>query len=279
MQSGQGVNNIVHFLGENIIPTNRFNMRRVEISFRFNQFNTQTDDFESFLLLGFSQILNRATRGTSPNHLMGIKMNVISGDTTGPIGLSFKRVDQITPEMIHDLLFSVAQSNAAFAMSENLELTATIIERSVGGAWRINIKFLSDGQILRRKKECISDPGTSDEMLCLPMSLILGKVLADNNINLFNTLEYNKPKLIVEAKNLCKQAKVNVDRILGCDVLELYKFQKVLYDYSIAVYNDKTDGNKILFNVQNGGKPINLFFLVDMKHFILIKKLDSFFWL
>lgn len=146
-QSGWG-NNIVEFVRENTISTNRFNLRKVEIIFKFKEFNGQTNDFEDFLLAGFTQILTRATRGTSPNFLIGIKINVSSGVSTGPAGLSFRRVDQITPVMIHDLLFSVAQSNTSFSISQNLELTATFIEQPSGGGRRISPKFLSDVQTL-----------------------------------------------------------------------------------------------------------------------------------
>lgn len=109
------------------------------------------------------------------------------------------------------------------------------------------------------------------------MCLVLGKAHADNDVNYLNLLKYNKPLLIAESKRLCRQAKVNVDSILGCNVIELYKFQKVLCDYSIALYDDRTNGNKILFHVKNGGKNIDIFYLKTMHHFIVLLNVKGFF--
>ncbi len=64
---------------------------------------------------------------------MGVKVNVITGSGTRPLGLSFRKPDEISSEMISDLLFSIAQSNDSFAITENLEIAVTILKPPNGG--------------------------------------------------------------------------------------------------------------------------------------------------
>lgn len=71
-------------------------------------------NFEDFLLEAFEGILNYARQRISSEHLMGIKLNVISEDLHRPIGLHFQKAYEITPQMLLDLLYSVAQSNSFF---------------------------------------------------------------------------------------------------------------------------------------------------------------------
>lgn len=221
--------------------------------------------------------MSRVAENVLPHYLVGIKISVVSGENTGPIGLSFRPMSEMSAEMVSDLLFAVAQSNAVFSVTEQLELSATIVEISSGGARPIVLRNLTDQQILTRKKCSIIDPGVSDDMLCLPKSLVLGQAIADGNINLVNVYLYYPQKLKAQAIKLSKKAKVVSDPVNGCSILTLYKFQKVLPQYGISLYEDKKNGNNILFKAVNGGKPINLYFLKNLKHYIVIKNIKGFF--
>jgi len=79
---------------------------------------------------------------------MGIKINTLAGDNRGPIGLGFRPPNTINGEMLLDLMFSVAQSNASYSIEDTLEISITTLKPPYGGAiGRLSIKYLRDHEI------------------------------------------------------------------------------------------------------------------------------------
>lgn len=109
--------------------------------------------------------------------------------------------------MVHDLLFSVAQSNSAFSIEEMLEVSVTILKTRYGGGPKSRITYKTDEEILKSKKRSILDPGLSDDFLCLPKALLLGRASADNDVNTIKFLMYNKDILASKAEKLCETLK------------------------------------------------------------------------
>lgn len=180
--------------------------------------------------------------------------------------------------MIVDLLESVIQSNRSFSITEMLEIEATILKAPYGGGGRnVYPAFLSDQEIFIIKKKCIINTRPSNDMLCLPKSILLGKCLADGDNDLLRAyVRKNSTLLKKDSLKLLKKANVNVSD-LGCNIFDIYKIQKHLIDYSITVYDDKTDSNNHLVKSLDRSKEINLFYLQNSKHFITLKNVKGFF--
>lgn len=236
---------------------------------------------EAFLHNAFTDVLNHAKLNTNENQLMGIKISVLSDIQSEPIGLSFRKPNEIIPEMLSDLIFSVTQSNTTFSIYSMLEMTVTILSPPTGGVGSynrlVNVKFKSDLEILRLKRNGLIDPGICEDFMCLPKCVLLGKYFVDNDVNAINRLLYNPDQLRAEANTLCRKAKVEIVPGVGCSIYDIYKFQNILPDYAFYVYKDKTNGNKLYCNTQTLGKRINLFYLQELQHYIVIKKRSIFF--
>lgn len=114
--AGSGVRNNIIYTGTRESASSAFYMRRLDIGFRFVEFTGQTDDFETFLLEGFSQVLSRVMQNVRPNSRVGIKISVPLNGNSEAIGLSFRPATQISAQLLHDLLFTVAQSNSTFSI-------------------------------------------------------------------------------------------------------------------------------------------------------------------
>lgn len=266
----------VRFLENSTVYNNTFRVSSRTFSFKF-RVNNSGMGLEEFLIRGFDEVIDHARRGLSENHLMGIKINVVEGYSTGPIGISFRRPSQLNGEMLLDLIFSVSQSNASFSIEESLEITATVLEPSFGGR-RVRITNCSDERILQRKSQFIIDTGVSNDYLCLPKSIILGQIWVDNDNEKMIRFCENAILLSTSAGKLLRKAGVELVDGYGCEMLNIFKLQKVISnEYSIVVYSDKRNGNKIHMKTQTGGKVINLFYLKDLRHFIVIKDRKNFF--
>lgn len=151
----------------------------------------------------FCEILEYAKKNMNPRDSIGIKINVVNDNGINPVGLGFSESSEISADMLTDLIYSVSQSNSQFSVTDNLEISVTVITPPGGGA-RVGIKMKSDIEILKRKKLSIIDPGRCDDYMCLPKALILGKLYSDGDVNGINRMIYNKPQLKSAAKNLAK---------------------------------------------------------------------------
>lgn len=231
-----------------------------------------------FVLAGFGSMLTIVTANANSDDIIGIKIEV-ANDNSRPIGLHYRPVNQLSAEMILDLLNSVSQSNSLYSVTDLLIITVQIISLPNGGAI-VNLSHCSDTQVLQRKARCITHIGLSNDNLCLPKAILLGKAFVDNKMNLLN--RYINPAsyniLNDHARSLITRANVNA---IGCNMLSVYKFQKILPQYTIVVYDEKRNsGNKYVLKVNGLGgnhKIINIFYLKDLQHFVFIKSRLEFF--
>lgn len=146
--------------------------------FRFKTFDGNML-FQDFLLAGFRAMLNFIIQNLRPDDIIGIKIE-IGNDESKPIGLSFRPVSQLAPEMILDLIESVSQSNSLYSVTDRLIITATTITLPDGGVI-VNLSHCSDMQVLQRKASSILHTGPTNDNLCLPKAIMLGKYYVDNN--------------------------------------------------------------------------------------------------
>lgn len=159
-------------------------------------------------------MLLEITRNAKPDDIIGIKIE-IENDSSKPIGLSFRPVNELAAEMILDLLDSVSQSNSVYSVTDRLIITVTIIALPDGGA-NLNLLHMSDMQVLQRKSRCILHIGASNDNLCLPKAIILGKAFVDNNFSLLNRYIEDPADysfLVAKANALTTRAGVNLNEI------------------------------------------------------------------
>lgn len=97
MQVGGGKH--VSILKNTSVYNNKFKIESSVFSFKFKK-NLENLPFEDFIVGGFDEILTHARLKVLPHHLMGVKINVLEGITTGPVGLSFRKPDEVTGEML-----------------------------------------------------------------------------------------------------------------------------------------------------------------------------------
>lgn len=226
-------------------------------------------------------MLRGITVDASPDDIIGVKIEA-ENDSCKAIGSSYRPINQLSAQMILDLLDSVSQSNSVFSVSDRLIITATIISLPDGGAI-VKLSHCSDWQILQPKADCIVHVGVSNDNLCLPKAILIGKAyLQSTTMRLLNTwLNPANYNLLNElARDITNRAGVDLN-IIDCNLFSIYKFQKLFPEYTIVVYDEKRNsGNKYVLKAQGTGgynKVINLFYLKELKHFVYIKSRLQFF--
>lgn len=97
---------------------------------------------------------------------------------------------------------------------------------------------------------------------CLPRSLILGKVLADDIVGeLKKYLRVNSEILKLKTNLLTKNANVKVDKKIGCILNDVYKFQKILKNYQINIYDNFNDPTSLMYKSEKMKKSNQSFLL------------------
>lgn len=106
--------------------------------FKFIQIENYKGTDDEFLKNGFDEILKIITVGLNNEDLIGIKITVPTMPEKGDIGLSFRKVLELSSEIILDLIAMVSQSNSSFKIVNLIEISPTIIKVQTGGRHIIN---------------------------------------------------------------------------------------------------------------------------------------------
>lgn len=192
-------------------------------------------------------------------------------------GISFRRFDQYSADLILSLLDVVLQSNTNFLLDDTLVISVDVIKVPIGFGRRTNIgKSFEDFYKVHRKSIYLPNITAEDGNICLAVAVLLGKIYADGEINqnLYNSLVYpqNHDDLVNQSNKLAQDAGVNLVDGGGLD--EIMKFQEYLSnEYNLTVYSSR-DGRSVYYkSPYKNRKNINL--LLDNNHFSLIKSLTA----
>lgn len=221
--------------------------------------------------------------------LIGIKFTIPTIDNVLPFGMNYVERQELSTEMISDLLMMVQQSNSLFLDGDLLQISVTVIERKTGGA-RISLKRLCSGnraELLHVKKRSIlSIPSEDsfDDNKCLPRSIVLGQKWCD-----YNGDKAKYQKLFKNDNHLLKKLTDNLIRKVfgsmknfekhasGGVLADIVKFEKQLRSYQITVYDDVNFHRRAAYSSRRKKRKINIFFITNEKHFIALSNVRGFF--
>lgn len=232
---------------------------------------------KSFSLLlenSYNKIKQVIGTDIKPQDRVGIKITN-NNFPDKPLHISFRRSDQLTPDVILNRFEAVVQSNENFILAPNLRITVDHIPMPIGtGGRKINL-FGSDLKTFAQKKSkhgIINYVQQHNDPMCLAYSIVLAKARADGkNIRLM--LQY--PHILKEkAITLCSNACVDLSN--GGSIDEIRKFQDFFQKtYRIVVYDGRS-GKLILFedkSIQKNSPRLNILF--ENNHFYPLKSLTA----
>lgn len=187
------------------------------------------------------------------------------------------------------MLENAINSNTEIELFHNVDVYVTIIPRPIVAARILIERLFSTDDLLRvKKKSMIAVPSELQEDLkCFPQAVIIGKFLADHKYDRLKTIS----KLF---KNNGKLLKSETDKLIretfksnlryGSEIDDLYKYHKVLNNYSIYVFNDIFKASKIAYSIESknvsGKRKIFLYLITQMEphqHILTITDLKRFF--
>lgn len=275
----------------------RFNIDSSQFEMYFNpntfEIDNQSEISRENLLSRYNECFDEMLNFVDTNleiksrDLIGIKFQIPSMENVSPFGMRFLERQEVSSEMVSDLLMSVQQSNDKFEDKNLLEINCTVIHLETGGG-RVSIKQLTtlDEIYKVKKRSIIQIPNEElfDDEKCLPRALIVAQ----------KWIEYKEDRVKLQLlfrNNHKLLRKLTDDLILktfgkmnnfqksqsGAVLADLIKFGKTMKQYQITVYDDKNLHTQAVYSSRRKKRKIYLYFLTEEKHFIVIKNVRALF--
>jgi len=176
--------------------------------------------------------------------------------------VSFRRKDQISPDVIWSVFGKVAQSNARFNALDRLVLTVHYVKMPVGHG-RIATKGRSLETLVHLKKSIIEVKAAKN---CLAHALIIAIAKLTNDPDYKAYIQGRKIHSIVDRLLVT----TGIDLTNGGGIPELIKFQEHLKDYRIVVFRGLTCDDIMFDGKVESEKRINLLYDDVERHYHVI---------
>ena len=224
----------------------------------------------SHFMASVTDLFEYALRNCDDSDMVGITITNEVNVSDKPIGISFRRKDQITPEVIWSVLGKVAQSNARFNALDKLIMTVHSVKMPVGnGKKAIVAKGRPLETMVHLKRSIVQ---VKVESNYLAHALLIAKAKADGDEK--NYQSYRKGRRIRPAVDQLLETS-GVDLSRGGGVRELMRFQQHFKEYRIVVFRG-LECKDIMFDGKvDSEKRLNLVYDEVHHHFHVINNVTG----
>jgi hypothetical protein len=170
------------------------------------------------------------------------------------IGVSFRRKDQLSGDVIWSLFEKVAQSNSRFDASDTLIVTVHSFKMPVGYGKHEMKSMGRPLSVMAHLKKSIVEVKAEEN--CLAHALIIAIAKVENNAAYKS---YRRGYRICPAvQNLLETT--GIDLSGGAEIRELVRFQEYFREYKITVYQGVNCADKMFEGQVDSSKRINLLY-------------------
>lgn len=184
-----------------------------------------------------------------------------------PIGISYKKAENLTADVILNAIEKVQQSNKSFVLNgknEPLTITYVYTKMPLGcGSDKKATDALPWIEFCRRKKSIICIENADN--LCLSRSLSLSIANLSGDKKLYAKMRQSECFQQQTALKLCLDANVDLSE-RGAGIEEIAKFQNYLTEYKITIFGDRR-GREIIFEGNERDKYIDIIYSHELKHY------------
>ncbi|KAK4880381.1 hypothetical protein RN001_008527 [Aquatica leii] len=254
-------------IGEKSKVIKKFNTLAKTIDFKFKSADSLSNPIV-WLRNAFNELLEHLLIDALPTDRVGLVLRNASFPEK-PVGISFRRVNQLSSSVIMTTLEKILQSNAQFFASDLLTLHMDRVTLPVGYG-RQRLTGVSFEEFCRRRHGILTVENA--DTLCLARALVLAVAWKRND----SDLPVLKNKLYSEctrrAVSLCTNAKVNLSN--GGTREHIQQFQDYLTDYTIVVYNHRL-GQTVYYEGPRSSNRQVLNLIFENNHYNVITSLTS----
>jgi len=220
-------------------------------------------------LASVNNLIEHALSDVGYGDMVGMTIQNQVNQNDKPIGISFRRKDQLSADVIWSVFEKVSQSNSRFNALDTLFVTAHSVKMSVGfGRCALKSKGRSLSVMAHLKQSIVE---VKAEENCLPHALIIAisRLEKDRNYNSYGRYYKIRPAV----QKLLKMTGIDLSN--GAGIPEIVRFQEHFREYKIVVYQGLSCED-VMFEGQVGSvKRINLLYDDVERHYHVITNLTA----
>ena len=182
----------------------------------------------SHFLASVNDLFEHALQNASDSDMMGIMIQNEINQSDKPIGVSFRRKDQLSGDVIWNVFEKVCQSNSRFNALDRFVVTVHSVRMPVGfGGMKTMGRLIS---VMAHLKRSTVEVKAEDHCLGHALLIALSRVNNDSNCNSYRRGYKIRPAV----QNLLETT--GIDLMKGAANPELVRFQEYFQEYKIVVY-------------------------------------------
>ena len=216
-------------------------------------------------------ILDYLLLDVEPHDMVGIKIQNEHNVSDKAIGISFRRKDQLSSDIVLKVLEKVIQSNAKFNAYDKLIINVDRVHMPSGNGGGVKAKGRTLNNMSHIKRSIVTVKSRNN---CLAHALVIAIAKLENDPNY---TAYTKGwKIKTKVNELLTTTKINLSN--GGGLQELQKFSDHFQNYRIVVYSG-LNSNDIMYDSGLVGKQtIYLLYDAEHKHYNVITNITGCFW-
>jgi hypothetical protein len=247
----------------------RFNAAGTQLTVRLQPPKPEENPVNHFLA-SVNELFEYVLRDSSDSDMVGITIRNEVNENDKVIGLSFRRRDQLSADVIWSVFEKVSQSNSAFKALDRLVVTVHSVRMPVGFGRRDALKTMGRPiSVMAHLKRSILEVKAADNCLAHAILIAIARVNNDSNYNAYRKGRKIRPAV----ENLLETTGIDLSK--GAGIPELARFQEYFCDYKIVVYRGPNCDNIMFEGTVESPKRLNLLYDDVQRHYHVITSLTG----
>jgi len=200
--------------------------------------------------------------------MVGITIQNQVNQNDKPIGISFRRKDQLSGEVVWSVFEKVSQSNARFNTLDTLVVTVHSVTMPAAFGRGIKTKGRPLSVMAQLKRSIVE---VKAEENCLAHAIIIAIARLENDANYKAYRQGRKIRPVVQS--ILQETGIDLTR--GGGIPELNRFQEHFRDYKIVVYRGLRCDDIMFEGQVDSSKHLNLLYDEVERHYHVIANLTG----
>jgi len=181
-------------------------------------------------LASVNDLVEHALREVDDSDMVGMIIQNQVNQNDKPIGISFRRKDQLSADVIWNVFERVSQSNSRFNALDTLVVTMHSVKMPVGFSRRAMKSKEKPLSVMAHLKQSIVEVQAEENYLAHALIIAIARLEKDPNHNSYRRGCRIRPVV----QNLSKTTGIDLSN--GAGISEVVRFQEHFREYKIVVY-------------------------------------------
>ena len=216
-----------------------------------------------------NDLFEHVLRDVGDGYMVGITIRNQVNQNVKPIGISFRRKDQLSAEVLWSVFEKLSQSNSRFDALDTLFVTVHSVRMPVSLGKRANKNRGRPFSVMAHLKTSIVEVKAEEN--CLAHALVISIAKVENDPDYKAYRQGRKIRQVVQT--LLETTSIDLSKEAG--IPELVRFQEHFRQYKIVVYRGQSCEDIMFEGRVDSPKRLNILYDEVERHYHVIAKLTG----